>query len=474
MKKNIALFLVSILLFSSCIPWMWWGGQKKEKVKIVIWNLFDNSDVFKGQLQAFRSTNSNVVVEYKKFNDPAFYEETLINELAEWNWPDIFTLKNTSIKKHKLKIEPLKIWHTNIAMSEQIYRETFLPVVSDDMIFDSKIYWVSLYTDSLALYFNKKFFKDNFTKWKPETTWAKLTKQVEKLTRKNNSIERFWLSWIAMWRSDNIVRAVDILYLLMLQYWTQFFDEENKRIIFADTQWKIKWTWESNLPAKTALNLYTSFWKSSYKNYSWNQLITSRYSEKNEMYPFITGKTAMIFWYSYLYEDMVSSISQFRSSWKDTISKADIWIAEIPQIQNYSETWKRDSLASYYPLVVSKNSKHPKEAWDLLLYLSSKESLTDYHEKTNKPSSRIDLIEDQKLEKIFWVFARQATYSKSYPPNVLDDKKYEIIFKKIIDVVVKSIKKPQKALSEWQWIIDCLSNKQIKKEKMLWVNCMNE
>jgi len=471
MKKIISLFLGSILLFSSC-----WNSNSttKEPVKLVIWNLFDDSDVFNGQIQAFRSKNPSVEIQYKKFNDPIFYEETLINELAEWNWPDIFSLKNTSIEKHKLKLEPLQVWFTNIAMNEQIYKETFLPVVSDDLIKEWNIYWISLYTDSLAIYYNKKFFKDNFTSWKPEKTWSKLTRQVEQLTKRDNSIERFRLSWISMWRADNIVRAVDILYLLMLQYWTNFHDEKTNKIIFANKQWTIKWTWESNLPAKTATEFFTSFWKASYKNYSWNQLITSRYSEKNEMYPFITWKTAMIFWYSYLYDDMVSAMSQFKSSWKETISKWDIWISEVPQIEAFSDSKKRDAIASYYPLVVSKGSKNPKEAWDLLLYFSSKESLTDYHEKTNKPSSRIDLIEEQKLEPLFWAFARQVTYSKSFPSIVLDNEKYEIIFKAIINATVKSLKEPQEALVEWENIIQCLLDKQVKKDKMIWVNCMEE
>jgi hypothetical protein len=35
------------------------------------------------------------------------------------------------------------------------------------------------------------------------------------------------------------------------------------------------------------------------------------------------------------------------------------------------------------------------------MYLSSKESSLDYFEKTNKISSRLDLIEDQKLEKTY-------------------------------------------------------------------------
>lgn len=473
MKKIIAILLTSTLLLTWCLK-KDSSNENKEPIKIVIWNLFDDTDVLAGQIQAFKSKNPKLEIEYKKFNDPVFYEEILINELAEWNWPDIFTIKNTGLEKHKWKIEPLKVWFTDLAMNEQIYRETFLPVVSNDLIKDWNIYWVSLYADTLALYYNKSFFKDHFTTWKPSDTWSWLTKQVEQLTRKDNSIERFSLAWISMWRSDNIIRAVDILYLIMMQYWAEFYEKDTNKITFSDTQWKLLTNSDSNLPSKTALNFYTSFWKASYKNYSWNQLITSRSEEKNEIYPFVAWKTAMIFWYSYLYDDIVSKISQLKNLWKDTISKWDIAIAEVPQIEAFSDSWKRDSLASYYPLVVSKNSKNPKEAWDFLLYLTSKESLVDYYEKTSKPSSRIDLIEEQKLEPLYWVFARQAAYAKTYPNIVLDDEKYKTIFNAIIDVTVKSKQEAQEALVEWQRIIQCLLDVEIKKEKMLWVNCMDE
>jgi len=52
-------------------------------------------------------------------------------------------------------------------------------------------------------------------------------------------------------------------------------------------------------------------------------------------------------------------------------------------------------------MVVSRNSKNPSLAWDFLIHLSSKQSLIDYNEKTNKPSSRIDLLDDQKLDPIY-------------------------------------------------------------------------
>lgn len=464
MKRFISIILISVLVLSSCSFRKEAAPSASLSNKITIWNLFDDSDVFEWQIQAFKSANPWVEIVYKKFSNIDNYEDLLLNEIAEWKWPDIFTVKNTWIEKYKWKLEPLYVWGTKTPMNEQIFKETFLPVAAKDLIIDWKIYWIPMFIDTLALYYNKQILWDAFTEWKPAETWEKFSTQVEQLSKPNNSVEWFSLAWTAMWRSDNIVRALDIFYLLMLQYWALFYDSQLQKIVFADIQWRVPWTWENNEPAKFALDFYTSFWRSSYKNYSWNDRITARYDESSEVYPFIQWKVAMIFWYSYLYNDIKSLISQFRNSNKETININDIAISETPQIQPFSESSKRDSLASYFPLVVSRNTENPALAWDFLLYLSSKESLSDYNERTHKPSSRIDLLDDQKIDPVYWVFARQASYSKSYPDKVVDDKKYNIVFNEIIDKVVKNKKMPEQSLIDGQRIIQCLLDKETKEE----------
>lgn len=469
MKKIFALFLISGLLFSSCL--------KKDVVltdntskELTIWNLFDETDVFEWQIQAFTSLYPWTKINYKMFSDIDFYEDLLLDQIAEWKWPDIFVIKNTDLKKWKWKLEPLFVWWTEKAMNVQIYNETFLPVVWENLIDEWEIYWMTPYVDTLALYYNKWYFEDNFASWKPYWTWSKLTDQVEQLTRSDNSIEKFALSWISMWRSDNIVRSVDILYLLMMQYWTEFYNSEIWKAIFADIQWNRNVSWESQKLWEKALTLYTSFWKPLFKNYSWNKEITSKFEEKSEVYPFVYWKTAMIFWYSYLYKDLENIISQLKSSWEETISKKDIWIIEVPQVSDFEETWRRDSLVSYFPFVVSKNTENPKLAWDFLVYLSWEESSLDYFEKTNKVSSRLDLIEDQKLESTYWVFARLASYWKSYPDFVIDSKKYEKIFKNAIDEINNSKSTPWTAISDSQSKIQCLIDKSNKED--IYTQCL--
>ena len=474
MKKLFILIVVSVLLASSCAFKSKPAPDSWLPKSITIWNLFDDSKVLEGQIQSFKSNNPWVKIIYKKFVNIEDYERLLINEIAEWRWPDIFAIKNNWVDRHMWKLFPLQVWTTKEAMNRDIFESTFLPVVSKDLIKDWIIYGVSLYVDTLALYYNKQILWDHFNSNKPAETWDELSDQVERLTKKDNSIEGFSLAWIAMWWVDNIVRAMDIFYLLLLQYWAEFVDYNTWRVKFANSHWTVEGTWERNLSWKFALDFYSSFWKSSYKNYSWNDRITARYSESSEVYPFIQWKVAMIFWYSYLYEDLKSSISQFRTSNKDTISDKDIWVVEAPQLHSFAQSTKRDSLASYFPLVVSRNSQNPYLAWDFLIYLSWKQSLIDYNEKTNKASSRLDLLDDQKLDPVYWVFARQSSYAKSYPDIVVDEQAYTNIFSDLIEKVINSKESSQEALNQWQVTIQCLVDKFVKKDEMLEVDCFKK
>lgn len=439
---------------------------------LTIWNLYDDNKIFNWQIQEFKTKYPWLEINYKKFSNPDLYYDLLVNELAEWNGPDIFTVSNKDLFRHIWKMLPLPVGKTTSPMNPQIFKDTFLDVCSNDLIKDNNVYWIPLYVDTMALYYNKQILWDHFTKWKPEDNWEWLRKQVEAMSKKDNSIEGFRLSWIALWRSDNIERATDILYLLMLQNQTDFYNPTNKKAIFADNQPKHLSWWDIN-PWKYSLDFYTSFAKPSYKNFSWSDRMTAQYKENSEVYPFISWKTAMIFGYSYLYEDIKSKIKQMKSDNQETIKIDDVWIIETPQIESFSTSSKRDALANYNPFFVSKTSKNPNLAWDFLIFLSSKRSLQDYYEKTNKPSSRQDLLDDQKVEPIYWTFARQATYSKTYPDLIINNNQYTYVFSDMISSINKNKNSSEQALIFGQQQVQCLIDQYYKKTDMYDVNCIN-
>jgi len=431
---------------------------KTTKKEIVIWNLYDNSDSLKGQIQAFESAHPEVDITYKKFVNIKEYWSTILNELAEGEGPDIFAVNNNWIQKHYKKFYPLPLEKIEIPMNAEIFRQTFFNVAGEDLIIDNQIMGIPLSIDTLALYYNKSIFVDNIINSdEPAETWEELKQQVIVLTKEDNSAERFNLSGIAMGRADNILRANDILYMLMVQHETIFYNDESKKAIFANKQGISEGTGEAYYPGIEALELYSSFGLPSYRNYTWNDLITGRAPTIKEINPFVRGKTAMIFGYSFLYDQLQDAIQDQIKTGDDHIAVDDIGIAPAPQLYVFQETGVQDAYANYFPLVVSRNTDYPIEAWNLLLYLSTADSLQTYHEKTNKPTSRKDMGDTQSIEPLWGVFARQASYAKSL--QLYDTEKFDKYFVEAMQSVVKGKKTAINALQLAQTKINCILDK---------------
>lgn len=431
---------------SGCIQKEKTTTQKAERVQLVYYKLFDDEDVMKGLIQQYTTKNPNVTITYRKFNDPVEYEKLIINELAEGEGPDIFSAPNYWFLRNARKISPLPLNR----MSVKQFEESFVSVAKEDLVLRDpadgidKVFGIPLTVDTLALFYNKGVFEDKIpARGRPAETWEELKEDVFKLSKKDQSFERFELAGIAMGRSDNVARAVDILYLLMLQYKINFYNANISQAQFTK-QSSVTATGVSLNPANEALKLYTSFALPANKNYSWNQYLADSNSPVKELDTFARGKVAMIFGYSYLYEQILAQVKDLKSKGVQTINESDIRIAPVPQVNDpNTSTEKRVAYANYYAETVSRTSDHPAEAWDFLMFISSQENLKFYNEKTHKPTSRRDMIEDQSKDPIYGVFAQQIGFAESFP--IYDAESYSVIFARAIDAVLAT-QTPQDAM----------------------------
>ncbi len=470
MNKTVKIFLViTIICCFGCTKRESSNNQiTNDKVELVFYNLFDEKDSLQGQIQAFQTKYPNIKIKYEKYVDPISYEDLVINEIAEGNGPDIFAIHNTLIDKHKNKLVPMPL-DIPLAMSPQKFSQTFFDVAYNDLIRDNRIYGLPLSIDTLALYYNKEYLSSAITGLnKPGRTWETIKKQVIALTKPDKSKERFKVAGISMGRSDNIIQAIDILYLLFLQYGTKIYNDKTEPI-FAQKQGTLEGTGKAYYPGLLALELYTSFGLPSFGHYSWNEEITGDDPEYKEINVFTKGKVSMIFGYSYLYDDIKRYINTLQKTGKTHIELKNVQITEVPQVLDPLESNKLYAYASYYPLVVSKNSKYPKEAWLFIQFLTSKDNLQTYHEKTNKPTSRLDLQEEQSLDPIYGAFARQAQYAKSI--KVSDETFYNTVFSKSIEDVLDTIS-IRSALLKAENRIKCFIYKTQKKSEYKDKDCL--
>lgn len=442
-KKIISLclaFSLILSLFSGCSskkqPTV---VEKPEQIKLVYYRMFDDEDVIRPIIQQYESTHPNVKIVYKKFNDLDEYLNLIINELAEGQGPDIFSAPNYWILPNIKKLSPADLEF----VSPQAFRDVFVNVAGDDLIFldpadnTEKVFGLPMMVDTLALYYNKSVYEDKIpSRGKPPTTWAELEDDVYLLTKKDQSFERFEQAGIAMGRFDNIARSIDILYLLMIQNGTKFYNENMSKAEFSRQRSdSIGLGASASSPAGVALDIFTSFALPSKKNYSWNQYISDSSSPAKELEAFARGKVVMIFGYSYLYEQLASLIKDLEGKGVKTISMNNVGISVVPQIVDPQvSTEKRDTYANYFVETVSRTSDHSKEAWDFLVFITNKENLDHYNQKTKRPTSRRDMIEDQKKDPVYGVFAEQIGFAESLP--IYDFYKYNSIFGNAVESVL--------------------------------------
>lgn len=430
-------------------------GQSGQR-ELNLYVLYDNTDAYQEQIQAFQSRNSGLIVRTKKFVNIDEYEDLIINEIAEGEGPDIFMVHSSWMPKHYKKLYPLPL-DQPIVMNADLFRQTFFQSAADDLIIDEQIYGMPQSIDNLAIFYNKQHFKDLIaTSDKPGALWEEIKEQATTLTKRNNSPERFSLAGIALGRSDNISSAVDILYAMMLQYGVAFYDDKEERAIFATSQGGAI---GSDKPGVEALELFTSFGLPSYRNYSWNEYITGFAPEEKEVNPFIRGKVSMIIGYPYLYDTIEQGIQQQQRQGSQHIDLDDVGIATFPQLVTSAEATQRDTYASYFPLVVARTTDMPAEAWSLIQFLTSSDALQTYHKKTNRPTSRKDMVAEQQTEPLFGTFAFQAPFSKSF--TIYDDSAYRKVFADAIDEVVRNVSTADQALTSAQQKITCI----VQKEK---------
>lgn len=420
--------------------------------------VYDNTDAFREQVQAFQSQNQGLIVRMKKFVNLEEYEDLIINEIAEGEGPDVLMIHNSWMLKHWKKLLPLPL-DLPVIMTPDMFRQTYFQAAADDLLIDEKIYSMPLAIDNLAIYYNKAYFKDLLaTTDNPGNLWEDIKEQVFKLTKQNNSPERFSLAGIGIGRGDNVNVAVDLLYTMMLQYGVNFYDDKGEAAVFANKSTSSSGGVDN--PGEAALELYTSFGLPSYKNYSWNDTITGFDPDKKEIDPFVRGKVAMIVGYPYLYDVLTQEIQNKQKSGANHIDVNDIGIAPMPQLVSPTESTRRDTLSSYFPLAVARTTDMPKEAWSLVQYLTTADSLQTYHKKTNRPTSRKDLVQEQQTEPLFGVFAFQAPFAKSF--KIYDAAAYHKIFTEAIDRVVANTATPKQALTDAQTKITCVIKKQRK------------
>ena len=444
MKKLLSLvFLIVLLPLTSGCQILANQIDKEIKTKMApitlsYWRVFDEEDDFTEIIAAYNAIHPNINIEYRKFRYSE-YEKELIEAFATDRGPDIFSIQSSWVKEYQNKglITPLPdqifmvypVLHeglkdqyeyvktTTRSITPEQLKDHFVDAVYDDVVnpnndedsnvIRNHIWALPLSLDTMVMYYNKDLFNNAGISVASEYWDRKFQQDVKKLTKQNNKGEIIQ-SGVALGGSDNIERSVDLLSALMLQNGAEMMT--GNEITFHTFPPSMRD--RAYNPGLDALRFYTDFANPAKEVYSWNSTLPS------SLDLFIQGKLAMMFGYSY-------HLSQIQGK----APKLNFSVSSLPQIENNPQTI---NIANYWVETVSNKSGYSEEAWDFVQFMAKKDNVTKFLNKTKRPTALRALVDEQSVDPVIGVFAKQVLTAKSwYQGN--DAKAMETIMKEMVD-----------------------------------------
>lgn len=396
------------------------NNNKPVEVSLEFWGLWDNSDAweeiikkFKEKTLAINGQKVKVTVNYTK-KDFLSYRKELSEAQKKNITPNIFIIDRNWLESYLGTLSPLE---SSKAYADEYKLVTFEEIFNSfptetirNLISDGQIYSLPIYSDSLALFYNKDFFEKSGIKNPPEN-WKEFKEAAKKLTIiKNGEIVQ---SGTALGSGKNINRSSDIVSLLMMQGGAKVIDQNKYIDINKEVEVKMANGIEKRDPGIRGITFYTEFSDPNKEVYAWNE------KQEDSLKSFANRKVAMIFGYSY----QIANLQGINSELNYGISK-------MPQLENstpvnfstvFSPVVSKDNNCIITPPELADKIDCDKLAWSFLSFAVQKENSRSYLDLTGKAAARKDLIGEQvNANARIGVFASQAESAISF--NNFDDK----------------------------------------------------
>lgn len=403
-KKIILVAVAAIVLI--IILGVFFRKIRPTPITLEFWGISDEPAVFTSLIQGFKKEYPHISINYT-LKDQNTYHNDLLKALADNKAPDILMLQDNWLPYYEDKIYPLDLTkdkYFNLLDLEQ----TFSQISRNETVKDNYLLGLPLYTDVLALYYNKDVF-NNYNIVLPPATWEEILNLITTLRRVNpqGQITR---AAIALGSSSNVDWEVDIISALMMQYGSEIIDVTQKKAIFNSS---INKDGKKIIPGEEALNFYTQFNNPYSRYYTWND------NFDNSAIAFSRGETVMMLGYN---------------KTKETINKyganLNYGIAPLPQFANSPS---KINYGQTMVLSVLQSSKHPQESWNFLKFLSQKNNAQNYFLQTKNPPTRLDLIQEYLNDLDSGIFIREIATSRNW--YQYDFQSINTIFKEMVEAV---------------------------------------
>jgi hypothetical protein len=381
--------------------------------KLVIWS-FESADTWKPIIANLKKDNGGIDIQYAQQTLDSNYENRVLNSILSGSGPDIWSMPNDWVYRHKDKLAP---------MPDTIYKtsnfsDTYIDAMKQSVFFDQKVYALSPVAEPLMIYYNPKIM----SQVSDEIYSMKLDRDAKtKITNELSEMPSLWSDWADMTKyitqkdaSGNITRSAaaigtggalnsqDILYLLMLQNQTKIISDNLKLATFNLPSSTPPQT--TDYPGVRALDFFTSFADPNNANYTWND------SLGNPLDAFTSGRVSMIFGYSNLQNYFAQNYPEFKYK-----------KAFVPQLDQ--DATKIVDLAKFNVFGVSRASSNPTVAWQVVnglstTYESDFVTATNLHTSVKSKNVEIGILQrsSSNPEKVSLATAKAVIKGK-YPTD---------------------------------------------------------
>jgi ABC-type glycerol-3-phosphate transport system substrate-binding protein len=395
-------------------------AAKLPPVSLTYYKLFDDTTAIDPIIKNFQKQYPHIQINYRKFTDPQAYEDLIVSEIAEGTGPDIFSMPQTWIANNYKKLTPAP---TDL-IPEEAYKNTFLDIAWKDLAYKTgenetpEIYGVPLSIDTLAVYYNKDHFEKKIPEQgKPSNSWIGLNADILKL-KELDADNKLLIAGAQLGNPSYQARTMDIILNILLQSQTKLYDKSYKNIRLTSQD------------VVDAFEYYTNFANPQSPSFTALELATS----ESAIDQFVKGEISMLLDYSHAYKDIIDRIKIYERANKQTIDPTSVRISKLPQLSDNPND--EINLASYFVETVSRTSKHPRESWAFLRFLVSQESLRSYYKTGGfKPTSRRDLINEQKQNAIYRPFVEQLGFARTFP--MTDQTSYRNYFDNAVTKIIE-------------------------------------
>ena len=361
-------------------------SQSFSSGKLVYWGLWEPEEVMGPILSEFEASHPGIKVEYV-MQSPQEYRERLQTALDEGKGPDLFRIHNTWVPLLRSNLDPLP----SSVYSVSDYKNIFYPTTARDFQVGNDYVAVPLEFDGLAMFVNDTMFQNAGMSipqnWEELRDAARILSQCESEDGScTPSDSRIITSGVALGTTDNVDHWQDIVAVLMLQ--------NNVDLNHPYTP--------DPKPAQDVIDYFNSF---SRTLRIWDSNLPSSTNQ------FAAGKLAIYFAPSWRVFDIKTANPGLRFS-----------VHPIPQLPvDIARGETPINWASYWAEAVNTKSPNKKQAWELIKYLSSSDTLVRFYQSAvqsprafGEPYSRTDLADILKNEPLVGAYVNQAPLARSW------------------------------------------------------------